>query len=88
MITIICKECKQSGELARSGRCVKCENKRHTAWVNKNRDHVNSYSREWMRSRRWLNGIGDRGDIGPDIGIRTEVRENNIRVYRKRERIA
>ena len=87
---MICSICGQNAQPGAPGsrKCRRCLNKQHADWSRRNREHVNAYAREWMRGRRWLDGIGDRDDQGPDIGVHTEVRANTLHVYRGREKIA
>ena len=87
---MICSVCRQDLPPAEPNRrvCRKCRNKQHADWARRNRDKVNAYARSWMKDRRWLDGIGDREDKGPDIGVHTEVRANTLHVYRGREKIA
>ena len=72
----------------RPGKCTSCHAAYMREYRDNNREQINNYSRDYSRSRRWLNGADCRDDMGPDIGIGTRTIGDVLYITKGRRKIA
>lgn len=79
MNPMICKSCGRKimtvSDYGQSGECRACYNKRHRSY------NKNDYTKEYRKTRRWLNGSESRDDMGPEADIFIKAVNGSARVY-------
>ena len=72
LIKYICNTCKKEMILqtmhSRS-KCIECHNKYHKYYRHFNRKRINEYSKEYQKTKRWLNGTDNFEPLGEKIDV-------------------
>jgi hypothetical protein len=63
----LCQKCSKNPVPLMRKICDSCKKQYQREYSIKNKDKKRETTREWMRTRRWLNGGERWDDLGPDI---------------------